>query len=111
MPIEAIIGVALVIVASIIEGVAQMFFKKSALVAAGKRRWVVFGLVFFVIQALIYTGALRLVEVSTAFPIGSIGFVVVAILSQRFLNEPVNATRWAGVVLITLGVALLAVQA
>jgi multidrug transporter EmrE-like cation transporter len=108
---EGVVGVSLVVLASIIEGVAQMFFKKSALVAAGKNRWVMLGGVFFIVQALIYTGALRLVEVSTAFPIGSIGFVVVAILSQRFLKEPVTATRWTGIVLITLGVALLAAQA
>ncbi len=107
----AVIGVALVILASIIEGVSQMFFKKSALVATAKNRWIVLGVALFIVQALIYTGALRFVEVSTAFPIGSIGFVVVALLSQKFLAEPVTGTRWTGVVLITLGVALLAVQA
>ncbi|HZE61961.1 MAG TPA: EamA family transporter [Burkholderiales bacterium] len=108
---EAIAGVALVILASIIEGVSQMFFKKSALVATAKKRWIVLGVALFIVQALIYTGALRFVEVSSAFPIGSIGFVVVALLSQRFLAEPVTGTRWTGVVLITLGVALLVVQA
>jgi uncharacterized membrane protein len=108
---EALVGVALVVVCSIIEGVAQVFFKKSALVAVRKQAWIAAGVVLFVLQALIYTGALRLVEVSTAFPIGSIGFVVVALLSQRFLGEPVTGPRWTGVVLITLGVALLAVQA
>ena len=108
---EAIAGVALVVLASIIEGVSQMFFKKSALVATAKRRWVVLGVMLFIVPALIYTGALRFVEVSTAFPIGSIGFVVVALLSQRFLAEPVTGKRWTGVVLITLGVALLALQA
>ena len=108
---EAAFGVALVVLASIIEGVSQTFFKKSALVAARKQRWVVLGVALFIVQALIYTGALRFVEVSTAFPIGSIGFVVVALLSQKFLAEPVTGTRWAGVALITLGVALLAVQA
>ena len=107
----ALVGVALVVVCSIIEGVAQVFFKKSALVAVRKQAWISAGVVLFVLQALIYTGALRLVEVSTAFPIGSIGFVVVALLSQRFLNEPVTGPRWTGVVLITLGVGLLAVQA
>jgi len=108
---EALVGVALVVLCSIIEGVAQVFFKKSALVAVRKQAWIVAGVVLFVLQALIYTGALRLVEVSTAFPIGSIGFVVVALLSQRFLGEPVTGPRWTGVVLITLGVGLLAVQA
>ena len=108
---EALIGVTLVVVASIIEGVSQTFFKKSALVALRKQRWVAGGIALFIVQALIYTGALRFVEVSTAFPIGSIGFVVVALLSQKFLGEPVTGKRWTGVVLITLGVALLAIQA
>jgi drug/metabolite transporter (DMT)-like permease len=60
---------------------------------------------------LIYTGALQFVEVSTAFPIGSVAFVVVAILSRRFLNEPVTRPRWIGIGLIIVGVSLLAAQA
>src|SRR5258708_34285731 len=104
----AIIGVALVILASIIEGVSQTFFKKSALVAVGKQRWVAGGVVLFVLQALIYTGALRFVEGSTAFPIGSSGFVVVALLSPNFRAEPGTGTRWPRAVLTTLRVAPLA---
>lgn len=101
-------GVLLVVLCSVVEGVAQVFFKKSALVARGKGLWVGAGIALFVLQALAYTGALQFVEVSTAFPIGSIGFVIVAILSQRMLNEPVTGTRWAGIALIIAGVGLLA---
>lgn len=101
-------GVLLVILCSVVEGVAQVFFKKSALVARGKGTWVAAGVALFVLQALGYTGALQFVEVSTAFPIGSIGFVIVAILSQRMLNEPVTGTRWVGIGLIIAGVGLLA---
>ena len=110
MPL-ALAGVLLVILCSIIEGVAQVFFKKSALVASGKAMWVWAGVALFIVQALIYTGALQFVEVSTAFPIGSIGFVIVAILSQRLLNEPVTGERWAGIALIVAGVGLLAASA
>lgn len=105
------LGVLLVILCAIIEGVAQVFFKKSALVATRKTRWIGAGVVLFVLQALIYTGALQFVEVSTAFPIGSIGFVIVALFSQRMLNEPVTRARWIGVGLIILGVSLLAAHA
>jgi multidrug transporter EmrE-like cation transporter len=104
-------GVLLVILCSIVEGVAQVMFKKSALVARGKALWIGAGVALFVAQALVYTGALQFVEVSTAFPIGSIGFVIVAILSQRMLSEPVTRARWAGIGLIIAGVSLLAVQA
>ena len=107
----ATLGVLLVLLCGIIEGVAQVFFKKSALVPSGKRLWIGAGVALFIVQALIYTGALQFVEVSTAFPIGSIAFVVVAILSQRFLKEPVTRPRWIGIGLIIAGVTLLAAQA
>jgi drug/metabolite transporter (DMT)-like permease len=105
------IGVVLVMVCGIIEGIAQVFFKKSVMAPGGKRLWIGAGVVLFILQALIYTGALQFVEVSTAFPIGSLAFVIVAILSQRFLNEPVTGTRWIGIALIVVGVGLLAWQA
>ena len=108
---QTMAGVLLVVLCSIIESFAQVLFKKSALVTMRKRLWIGAGITLFVFQALIYTGALRFVEVSTAFPIGSIGFVFVAVLSQRMLNEPVTRTRWIGVGLIVLGVSLLAMQA
>ena len=105
------IGVLLVILCGVIEGIAQLFFKKSALAPDGRRLWIGAGVVLFILQALIYTGALQFVEVSTAFPIGSVAFVVVALLSRRFLSEPVTAPRWIGIGLIIVGVSLLAAQA
>jgi drug/metabolite transporter (DMT)-like permease len=105
------IGVLLVILCGIIEGIAQVFFKKSALAPDARQLWIGAGVALFIIQALIYTGALQFVEVSTAFPIGSIAFVIVAILSQRFLNERVTGTRWMGIALIIVGVTLLAAHA
>ena len=107
----ALVGVLLVILCSVIEGVAQVFFKKSAMVPKRRTAWVWAGVALFIVQALIYTGALQFVEVSTAFPIGSIGFVIVAILSQRMLNEPVTGERWVGIALIVAGVGLLAASA
>lgn len=107
----AMTGVLLVILCAITEGIAQVFLKKSALVPEGKRLWIVAGVVLFVLQALIYTGALQFVEVSTAFPIGSIGLVVVAILSREFLRERLTRTRWIGIGLIIVGVTLLAAGA
>ncbi|HEX9396339.1 MAG TPA: EamA family transporter [Burkholderiales bacterium] len=105
------IGVLLVMLCGIIEGVAQLFFKKSALDPAAKRRWVAAGIALFILQALVYTGALQFVEISTAFPIASISYVVVAILSRLHLEEPVTGRRWIGVGLIMVGVTLLAVHA
>ena len=62
------VGVLLVVLCSIIEGIAQVFFKKSALVTIRKRLWIGAGGALFILQAVIYTGALQFVEVSIAFP-------------------------------------------
>ena len=106
-----LIGALLVIACGVIEGIAQVCFKKSALAPQARLPWIGAGIALFIAQAGIYTGALQLVEVSTAFPITSVGFVVVALLSQRFLGEPVTRARWIGIALIVVGVALLAAEA
>ena len=105
------VGVLLVIVCGIMEGVAQVAFKTSALAPDDRRLWIGAGAALFILQALIYTGALQFVEVSTAFPIGSIGFVIIAILSRRFLKEPLTRARWLGIGLVMVGVTLLAADA
>jgi drug/metabolite transporter (DMT)-like permease len=47
-------------------------------------------------------------DVSRAFPFLSLGSVVVVGVSRLFLGEHVSAYRWTGVLLITLGIALVA---
>jgi|SRR5215813_10541129 len=108
---QALAGVLLVLLCAIIEGFAQLFLKKSALTPAARKRWIAAGIAFFILQALIYTVALRLVEVSTAFPMGSVAYVVVAVFSRSMLDEQVTRIRWLGVGLIMLGVTLLGAQA
>jgi undecaprenyl phosphate-alpha-L-ara4N flippase subunit ArnE len=45
-------------------------------------------------------------DVSRAFPILSFGSVLVLAASQLYLKEPVSGRRWAGALLVTLGVIL-----
>lgn len=47
-------------------------------------------------------------DVSRAFPFLSLGSVIVVAVSRLFLKERVSAYRWAGVVLIAIGIALVA---
>lgn len=105
------IGVLLVILCTVIEGFAQIFLKKSSLAIIGKRWWAVLGIAFFILEALIYTGALQFLDVSTAYPIGSLSFVAVTVLSQWLLQETVTRTRWMGVGLIIVGAGLVVAHA
>jgi drug/metabolite transporter (DMT)-like permease len=64
--------------------------------------------VSIILGTLIWLYVLYDMEVSRAFPFLSLGSVVVVLVSRFVLGESVSAYRWAGVVLVTIGVALVA---
>jgi drug/metabolite transporter (DMT)-like permease len=45
-------------------------------------------------------------DLSVALPLQALSYLVVAFLAQWFLGEQVTPTRWAGICLICVGVAL-----
>jgi drug/metabolite transporter (DMT)-like permease len=105
------IGILLVVFAAAIEGFGQIFLKKSTLEQVRRPVWIASGIAVLVIQAVFYTGALRLLTVSTAFALGTLSFVSVALLSKWLLREPVTVNRWVGVGLIMVGTSLIVVSA
>lgn len=106
----ALQGIVLAVACTAMEGIAQVFLK----IASRKRPkllWTGLGLVMFVLEAVAYTLALQVLDVSVAYPIGALSFVMVTLLSQWWLGEKVDRTRWAGVALIIAGAALVATRA
>lgn len=57
----------------------------------------------FVIWAL----ALSQLELSYAYPLLSISYVLVAFIALIFFNEPISLTRWAGIITIIIGIVLI----
>lgn len=111
---DTMLGISIVLVCTVIEGFAQVFLKLSAMraaMSAMRYGWIALGVGFYIVEVGLYTVALRLLSVSTAFAIGSLSFVTVALLAAWLLRERVNATRWAGIVLILGGVALIVAHA
>jgi drug/metabolite transporter (DMT)-like permease len=104
-------GVTLVLVCALLEGLAQIFLKKSVLASGRGIFWMIAGTVLFMLQAVIYTGALWFLDLSVAFPVSSLSFVAVVVLSQWLLQETVSRTRWIGVGLIMIGTSLVAAHA
>ncbi len=101
-----IAGIALVVASSTIEGFAQVCLKRSATVVREKRRWLWLGIALFVLEALLYSGALRSLDISTAYPMGALSFVSVTLFSGWLLNEAISRKRWLGLGLIVCGAAL-----
>ena len=104
-------GVLLVMVSTMVEGFGQIFLKKSSLDMARRRRWVLLGVLILMAEIVLYSGALRFLAVSTAFPITSLSFVMVTLLSRWLLGEEVAPLRWVGVGLILVGTSLIVAQA
>ena len=101
-----LVGTLFALFSAFLESVAQVFLKKGATTHGGwlaGRYWIVLGLVFFVFEAIAWTLALHQIDVSMAYPIGSLSFVGVTIISQLLLKEKVSNKRWLGVCLIIGG--------
>lgn len=64
------------------------------------------GLLCYVISVVVWLMALSRVEVSFAYPLLSVGYIVTAFAGQMFFGESLGSVRWAGIVVICLGVYL-----
>jgi drug/metabolite transporter (DMT)-like permease len=70
--------------------------------------WVIFGIVFLLVFMSSYMTALSFADLTYVLPATAIGYVFMALLSRFWLHEHVSPLRWAGIVLITVGVGLVA---
>ena|SRR6516164_4588529 len=68
--------------------------------------WVTLGVVLLVVWQLSRIALLSWADLSYVLPVTSVGYVLVALIGWVFLHESISATRWAGIVLIMAGVAL-----
>lgn len=64
------------------------------------------GLTCYVVSVVVWLLALSRVEVSYAYPLLSVGYVVTAFAGQLFFGEALGPMRWAGILVICLGVYL-----
>lgn len=104
-------AILLVVCATTIEAAGQLCFKKKSTRTEdgdlGSRLWLAAGMACMSIEAVIWTGVLKDMNVSIAYPMGSLSFVMVVLLSRIFLKERVQRERWIGVALILCGTVLL----
>lgn len=66
------------------------------------------GLACYAVSVVVWIVALSRVDVSIAYPMLSIGYVVNAALAWWLFGEAVNAQRWLGIGVIVTGVLLVA---
>ena len=114
--------IALVIIKDAIESFADLFFKMSTLstgihnvtianaleftsrITANPWLWV--GVIFYLANFFLWITLLSRVDLSVAFPMSSLTYIIVPILAVIFLQEKVHIVRWAGILFIIIGVGL-----
>jgi len=68
--------------------------------------WVTLGVVLLILWLMSRMALLSWADLSYVLPVTAIGYVLVAVMGHAFLAEEIPLKRWAGIVLIVAGVAL-----
>jgi len=66
--------------------------------------WVGVGIVLLLAFMAAYMTALSWADLTYVLPATALGYILMALLAKFFLQENVTPARWAGIVLISLGV-------
>jgi drug/metabolite transporter (DMT)-like permease len=80
--------------------------RAAAVLAVHPAIWA--GVAAYIVSVIVWIVALSRVQVSVAYPMLSIGYVVNALLAWWLFDEAVSAQRWLGIGVILIGVALVA---
>ena len=70
--------------------------------------WLLAGVCVYAAEIFIWLRILAEAPLIVAFPIASLNFIGITLACRLILKEPVGGRRWAGALLITAGVALVA---
>ncbi|MGG0755253.1 SMR family transporter [Brevibacillus laterosporus] len=65
------------------------------------------GLALYGISAFVWIAAIEKVQLSYAYPMAALGYVLVALLSVWIFQEPVSGVRLIGLAIIVIGVIVI----
>jgi drug/metabolite transporter (DMT)-like permease len=80
----------------------------AELITAVFTPWIAAGIALLIGFFASYLTALSWADLTYVLPATAFGNVIVALLSRFWLHEPISPTRWAGILLITVGVGFVA---
>ncbi len=76
--------------------------------AAATQPWIMVGLACYFVSAGLWIVALTRVDVTVAYPMLSMGYVIAALLAWQLFGEQLTLTRVLGIGIILVGVVVLA---
>ena len=72
-----------------------------------RNRWVITGILAYLIEMVIWVVLLTYIPLSVAFPLTGIQKIFIIFFSVFVLKEQVSATEWFGVGITALGIAVI----
>ncbi|MBI4147954.1 multidrug transporter [Candidatus Woesearchaeota archaeon] len=106
-------AVGLVLLGTLVGSIGPILLKKGSgrfsfnPFAQLRNRALLGGILFYVLSSLIFIPALRGGELSVLYPLVSVGYIWVSLLSMKFLHEKMGGLKWLGIFLIIIGVSLI----
>lgn len=111
---DKVVGLFYVLGSVFLESTGQIFLKKSAnhnlagrsdvrVLQAARDKWLVTGIVCFLLEFVSWTLALQRLDVSLAYQLSCLTFIAVTLLSRSWLSEHIGRSRWVGLTCIFLG--------
>lgn len=113
----------LVIIKDIIESFGDLFFKKGAMATGinnvvlsnvlefasriSASPWLWIGILFYLANFFLWIVLLSRVDLSVAFPMSSLTYIIVPAMAIAFLGEKVLLIRWAGIIFIVIGITFI----
>lgn len=85
-------------------GSGDLTYYKGMLLKTIIHPYVLLGFALYAISTISWLVVLSRVNLSFAYPFAGLGYVITIIMSWRFLQEPVSATRLIGGIIICVGV-------
>lgn len=70
-------------------------------------RWFLVGLFFMALSFFSFLAVLSWADLSLVLPATSVSFVITTVGAKLYLKEKISPVRWAGIVLVCVGVALI----
>lgn len=105
--------ILLVLLASVFSAVGSLYLKRSSAKITRNIKKIIanhqlfIGIALFLISTLVYMFALKSGTLSMVYPLSSLSYVWVSLLSIKFLGEKMNTYKWLGIIFIIIGVFLI----
>ena len=103
-------AILMMVFCTVLTSFAQVFYKKGAsllsfnLMSLITNYNILIGLILYAFGAVIMITAFKYGEVTVLYPIITLSYIWVSLLSVHFFNEIMNSYKWAGVIVIVIGI-------